>query len=73
MIKLPHVNMSEGVDQAVLDKLCGSALLSLKFKSDKWEIFLNDSSKRTCFKYKKFEEYVYLHLNREAPAGDQAQ
>ena len=73
VIKLPHVDMSEGINQNALDNICDKVLLHMKFKSDKWEIFLNDHTKRKCFKYKKFEEYIYLHLNREAPAGDQAQ
>ena len=65
--------MSEGINQNAIDNICDKALLHMKFKSDKWEIFLNDHAKRKCFKYKKFEEYIYLHLNRAAPAGDQAQ
>ena len=60
--------MSEGINQNALDNICDKALLHMKIKSSKWEIFLNDPSKRQCFKYKKFEEYIYLHLNREAPS-----
>jgi hypothetical protein len=68
LIKLPYVDSSEGIDQETLDKHCSKLLVALKFKSDNWEPFLNDTSKRICNKYKKFEEYVYLHLNRaEAP------
>ena len=48
--------MSEGINQNALDNICDKALLHMKFKSSKWEIFLNDPSKRQCFKYKKFEE-----------------
>jgi len=71
LIKLPYVDSSEGIDQETLDKYCAKLLLALKFKSDNWEPFLSDPSKRTCNKYKKFEEYVYLHLNRAEPAVDQ--
>ena len=52
LIKLPQVNMSEGIDQEVLDKICSKVLLALKFKSDKWELFLNDPAKKKCHKYK---------------------
>ena len=62
--------MSEGIDQAALDKICSSVLLAMKFKSEKWELFLNDPSKKKCNKYKKFEEYVYQHLDR-APAAEE--
>ena len=45
----------------------------MKFKSEKWEMFLKDPAKRECLKYKRLEQYVYQHLDRAAPAGDQAQ
>ena len=73
LIKLPYVDSSEGIDQETLDKHCARLLLALKFKSENWEPFLSDTSKRQCNKYKKFEEYVYLHLNRAEPVQDQIQ
>ena len=73
VLKLPHVDMSEGIDQDELDKICSRVLLALKFRAEKWEPMVNDPTKRNCNKYKKLEEYVYLHLNRAEPAGDQAQ
>ena len=72
-MKLPQVDMSEGIDQEALDKLCGRLLLALKFKSDKWEQFLSDPTKKSCNKYKKFEEYVYVHLDRKATEENQVQ
>ena len=66
IMKLPQVDMSEGIDQEALDKLCARLLLALKFKSSKWEMFLSDPSKKACNKYKKFEEYVYVRLDRKA-------
>ena len=73
MIKLPQVDMSEGINQNALDNICDKVLLALKFKSEKWEMFLKDPAKRECNKYKKLEEYVYKYLDREPLAGDQAQ
>ena len=73
LIKLPYVDCSEGIDQKILDKVTSRVLLAMKFKSDNWESLLNDSSKRSSNKFKKFEEYVYLHLNRAEPAEDQIQ
>ena len=70
MPKLPHVDMSEGINQNALDNICDKVLLALKFKSDKWEMFLKDPAKRECLKYKKLEQYVYKHLNREETPGD---
>ena len=70
LIKLPYVDSSEGIDQETLDKYCAKLLLALKFKSDKWEMFLKDPAKRECLKYKKLEQYIYKHLNREETPGD---
>ena len=73
IMKLPQVDMSEGIDQEALDKVCDKVLLALKFKSDRWELFLKDPAKRECLKYKKLEQYVYKHLDRQAPAEEKAQ
>ena len=55
MPKLPHVVMSKGINQNALDNICDKVLLAMKFKSEKWEIFLKDPAKRECLKYKKLE------------------
>ena len=43
----------------------------MKFKSEKWELFLNDPSKKKCLKYKTLEKYVYEHLDRAPAEGEQ--
>jgi hypothetical protein len=71
--KLPQVDMSQGINQNTLDNICDKVLLAMKFKSEKWEMFLKDPAKRECLKYKRLEQYVYQHLDRETPSGNQAQ
>ena len=73
IMKLPQVDMSEGIDQETLDKFCSRLILALKFKSEKWGVFQNDTSKKSCNKYKKFEEYVYVRLDRKATEENQVQ
>lgn len=46
-------------------KICDDVLRALKFRSEKWEIFMHFPDKREAHKYKKFEQFIYEFIISE--------